>query len=248
MKRLFAPAALALGLSATSALAFDIDNMSAEDRSALRSEIRNYLLENPQVIMEAVAILREREAQTQEQDDLALVAANTERLFNDGYSWEGGNPDGDITLVEFIDYRCGYCRKAHDEVAELVESDGNIRFIVKEYPILGEASELSSRFAIAVKQKLGHDSYKLAHDALIKMRADVTERSLTRLSKGLGFDAKPLLAHMNSDEVTQEILSTRLLARDMRISGTPSFVLQDEMLRGYLPLESMRAIVKDKRG
>ncbi|MBO9397429.1 thioredoxin domain-containing protein [Shimia sp. R9_2] len=248
MKHLFAPALVALGLSATSAMAFDIDSMSEEERGAFRDEIRAYLLENPEVIMEAVAILQARQEQTQEQDDLALVAANTERLFNDGYSWEGGNPAGDITLVEFVDYRCGYCRKAHDEVAELIKSDGNIRFIVKEYPILGEASELSSRFAIAVKQKLGNESYKLAHDALIKMRGDVTERSLTRLSKGLGFDAAPLLAHMNSDEVTEEIMTTRLLARDMRITGTPSFVMQDEMLRGYVPLEGMRSIVADKRG
>ncbi|MDA5555344.1 DsbA family protein [Shimia sp. MMG029] len=248
MKRLFAPTALALGLSATSAMAFDIDSMSDAERGVFRDEIRNYLLENPEVIMEAVAILQEREAQNKEQDDLALVAANTERLFEDGYSWVGGNPEGDITLVEFIDYRCGYCRKAHDEVAELIKSDGNIRFIVKEYPILGEASELSSRFAIAVKQKLGDDSYKQAHDALIKMRGDVTERSLKRLSKGLGFDAEPLLEHMNSDEVTQEIVTTRLLARDMQITGTPSFVLQDEMLRGYLPLDAMRAIVEGKRG
>lgn len=248
MKRLFAPALLALGLSATSAMAFDIDSLSEAERSAFRAEIRSYLLENPEVIMEAVAILRERDEQNKAKDDLALVADNADRLFNDGYSWVGGNPEGDITLVEFVDYRCGYCRKAHDEVTELIKSDGNIRFIVKEYPILGEASDLSARFAIAVKQKLGAESYKLAHDALIKMRGDVNERSLTRLSAGLGFDAAPLIEHMNSDEVTQEIVTTRLLAQDMQITGTPSFVLQDVMLRGYVPLEGMKEIVADQRG
>ncbi|MBO9477502.1 thioredoxin domain-containing protein [Shimia sp. R11_0] len=246
--RFFAPAALVLSLTATSALAFDIDSLSEAERSAFRDEVRAYLLDNPEVIMEAVAILEQRREAQQANNDLALVADNKDRLFNDGYSWEGGNPDGDITLVEFIDYRCGYCRKAHDEVAELIETDGNIRFIVKEYPILGEASEQSARYAIAVKQLLGAESYKLAHDALIKMRGDVTAKSLTKLSKGLGFDAEALLAHMNSHEVTTEIRTTRALALDMGITGTPSFVMEDEMLRGYLPLEGMRAIVEEKRG
>ncbi|MFY0618783.1 DsbA family protein [Shimia sp.] len=247
MKHLFAPAMVALSLTASSALAFDIDALSDSERSAFRAEIRAYLLENPEVIMEAVAVLEQRREAEQANADVNLVANNADRLFDDGFSWQGGNPEGDITLVEFIDYRCGYCRKAHDEVAELISSDGNIRFIVKEYPILGEASEQSARFAIAVKQKLGDDAYKLAHDSLIKMRGDVTPKSLTKLSKSLGFEAGNILEHMNSEEVTSEINTTRALARDMNISGTPSFVLQDEMLRGYLPLENMRAIVADKR-
>lgn len=244
----FAPALLALTLGATPALAFDIDSMSDAERDAFRAEVRAYLLENPEVIMEAVAVLEQRNAEAQATADVDLVANNTDRLFNDGYSYVGGNPDGDITLVEFVDYRCGYCRKAHDEVVELIKSDGNIRFIVKEYPILGEDSELSSRFAIAAKQKFGDEAYELAHNALIKMRGDVNEKSLMKLARGLDLDGKTILEHMGSAEVSKEIDDTRALARDMRISGTPSFVLQDELLRGYLPLDAMRAIVDEKRG
>lgn len=248
MKRFIAPTLLALSLATSPALAFDLDAMSKDERATFGKEVRAYLLENPEVIMEAVAVLEQRQAAAKTANDGSLVQANAADIFDDGYSWVGGNLEGDITLVEFIDYRCGYCRKAHDEVAELVKSDGNIRIIVKEFPILGEASTLSARFAIAVKQTLGNDAYKLANDALITMRSDVNESSLTKLAKALGFEPAPLLAHMDSDSVTQEIVATRALAQRLNISGTPTFVLQDELLRGYLPLPNMREIVKQQRG
>ncbi|MEO9463801.1 MAG: thioredoxin domain-containing protein, partial [Marinomonas sp.] len=162
MKRLLSSTILALGLAAAPVMAFDMGSMSDEERAIFRAEIRSYLLDNPQVIMEAVELLEQRNAAADAAHDMALVQNNTDALFDDGYSWVGGNPNGDITLVEFIDYRCGYCRKAFDEVEQLLENDGNIRLIVKEFPILGEDSVVSSRYAIAVKQTMGDEAYKLA--------------------------------------------------------------------------------------
>ncbi|MGR3711535.1 MAG: DsbA family protein [Shimia sp.] len=247
MKRILATTALALTMAAPVA-AFDIDSMSDSERAAFGEQIRAYLLENPEVIMEAVAVLEERQASAQGANDIAMIAANADAIFEDGYSWVGGNPDGDITLVEFVDYRCGYCRKAHDEVAKLVESDGNIRLIVKEFPILGEASLASSRFAVAVKQLHGSDAYKLAHDALISMRKEPSEKALGKLASSLGFDGDEIIARMESDEVTDELRRTQELARALQISGTPTFVMKDELLRGYMPLDGMREMVAEKRG
>ncbi len=248
MKRILASSALALSMAAAPLAAFDLGSMSEEERAAFRAEVRAYLLDNPQVIMEAVAVLEERQAAAQAAGDVALVAAHAEAIFDDGFSWVGGNPEGDITLVEFVDYRCGYCRKAHDDVAELVKSDGNIKLIVKEFPILGEASMASSRFAVAMKQLHGADAYKQAHDALISMRKDPSEKALSKLAKSLGFDGAEVVARMQSEEVTTELAATQKLARALQISGTPTFVMKDELLRGYLPLENMRALVADKRG
>lgn len=228
--------------------AMDIAKMSKEERAIFREEVRAYLLDNPEVIMEAVAVLEQRQAAGQAAQDMTLVKVNAQDIFDDGYSWVGGNPDGDITLVEFVDYRCGYCRRAHDEVKELVESDGNIRIIVKEFPILGEASTQSSRFAIAVKQIAGADAYAAANDALIRLRSNANEASLRKLAKSLGLDAEAILAHMDSPDVSREIQKTRELAQRLQISGTPTFVLHDDMLRGYVPLEQMREIVAAKRG
>jgi protein-disulfide isomerase len=229
------------------ALAFDMEAMSDSERSAFRAEIRAYLLDNPEVIMEAVAALEEAQNQAQAQSDIALVQANAADIFDDGYSWVGGNPDGDITLVEFLDYRCGYCRRAHGEVAQLLESDGNIRLIVKELPILGEQSLLASRFAIAAKQVAGDAEYKVLNDALMTMNGDVSETSLRRLSDTLGFETDAIIAAMDSDAVTQEIARTRALAQRLEINGTPTFVMQDQLLRGYLPLDQMQALVADLR-
>ena len=130
---------------ATPAFGFDIASMSIAEREAFRAEVRAYLLDNPEVLTEAIDVLQGRQAEAAAQGDLALVKANAADLFEDGYSYVGGNPDGDLNVVEFLDYRCGYCKKAHAEVEALVETDGNIRYVVKEFPILGDQSVLSLR-------------------------------------------------------------------------------------------------------
>lgn len=247
MKRLFATTAL-LGTLATGAFAADLKEMTDEERALFRAEVRAYLFENPEVIMQAVEILQQREQQQQVQADIDLVSTHADAIFNDGYSWVGGNPDGDITLVEFLDYRCGYCKRAHGEVAELLESDGNIKWIVKELPILGDASVIASRFAIAVKQVAGGDSYHAVADALMAFQGDITLPALRRLGSTFGLDMDAVEARMDSPEVTAEIEQTRALAGLLQISGTPTFVMQDELLRGYLPLDQMQALVADKRG
>jgi protein-disulfide isomerase len=246
MKHLIATTAL-LGTLATGAYAADLKEMSAEERALFRAEVRAYLLENPEIIMQAVEILQTRDAQDQAQADIDLVSQHAEEIFNDGYSWVGGNPDGEIVLVEFLDYRCGYCKRAHGEVAQLLESDGNIKLIVKELPILGDASVLASRFAVAVKQLAGGDSYKAVADALMTFQGDVTPPALRRLGETFGLDMAAVEARMDSAEVTSEIERTRALAGVLQISGTPTFVMQDELLRGYLPLEQMQALVAQKR-
>lgn len=247
MKRLIATTAL-LGTLATGAFAQDLTPMTDAEREIFRAEVRAYLFENPEVIMQAVEILQQRDAQQQAQADVDLVTANAAAIFDDGYSWVGGNPDGDIVLVEFLDYRCGYCKRAHGEVAQLLESDGNIKLIVKELPILGDASVLASRFAVAVKQVAGDDSYKAIGDALMSFQGEITLPSLRRLGSTFGLDMDAVEARMNSDEVTAEIAATRELAGILAISGTPTFVMHDELLRGYLPLDQMQALVSDKRG
>lgn len=221
--------------------------MTEAERQDFRAEVRAYLLENPEVLMEAIAILEDRQAAAEEANDAALVEANRAAIFDDPASWSGGNPQGDITVVEFMDYRCGYCRKAFEEVEALVKSDGKIRFVVKEFPILGEASDTSSRFAIATLQLAGPDAYKRAHDALVTLRGDVTPAALDRLAGDLGLDAAAIRARMIAPEVTAVIAQNRALAEALKINGTPTFVIDGVMLRGYVPLDGMRQIVEEAR-
>ena len=246
--RLVAPAfASALAL-ATPAVAMDLTELTDAERAQFRAEVRAYLMENPEVILQAVEQMQNNQAQAQMQADFDLVTANADEIFDDGYSWVGGNPDGDITLVEFLDYRCGYCKRAHGEVAKLLETDGNIKLIVKEFPILGDQSLLASRFAVATKLVAGGDAYKQLNDALMAFNGEVSLPALRRLGESFELDVAAIEAKMDSDEVTQEIAQTRALAQKLQITGTPTFVMQDEMLRGYLPYDQMMALVEEKRG
>ena len=247
MYRTIAAALLSLGL-ALPAKALDLSQMSDAERQIFREEVRAFLMENPQVIKDAVAVLEEREQAAQAQADLNLVSDNADEIFNDGYSFVGGNPEGDITLVEFLDYRCGFCKRAHGEVAKLLETDGNIRLVVKEFPILGEQSLLASRFAVATKQIAGDEAYGGLHDALMEMNGDVNLRTLKRMATTFGLDADAIEARMNSEEVTDEIRRTRALAQRLSITGTPTFVLEDELVRGFLPYDQMQALIDEKRG
>ena len=175
------------------------------------------------------------------------MANNAEELFNDGYSHVSGNLDGDITMVEFVDYRCGYCRRAFPELQELIKSDGNIRVIYKEFPILGEESTLSARFAISTQLLLGEDAYGQLHDAMMTMRGNATPETLSTLATGLGLDGAAILLGMSDPKVDEIIGQNHLLAQRMQISGTPTFVMEDQMVRGYVPLDGMRQIISKLR-
>jgi len=228
-------------------IAMDINNLTNADRKVLQKEIRRYILENPDIIFEAADIVRKREAALEVQEDEELIQSNFNEIFYDNYSYVGGNPDGDITIVEFVDYKCGYCRKAAELVRELIAKDDNIRFVVKEFPILGEASLVSSKFAIAVKNIGGPEKYKVAHDILLALTAEPTEIYLRRIAKELELNPEELFEAMQSDLVAQEIDQTGELAQKLQISGTPTFILGDQFLRGFVPLEILSKAIQAER-
>ena len=234
-------------LLATQSFALDLSRMSAAERALLQEEIRLYLLENPEIIMEAVEVLRKKEQQAAIQSDLDLVKKHKKAIFEDGFSFIGGNPNGDITLVEFVDYRCGYCKKAHNEVEKLLSTDRNIRFVIKEFPILGEDSLVLSKFALAVKIVHGDEMYKVVHDILIKMKSPPSEKTFDRIMNNLNLDADRVESKMESNEVNGMIAYTRTLAERLKISGTPTFVMNDELIRGYVPFDALINIVDNKR-
>lgn len=248
MKRLLATAALLIAGAAIPAHAFDLTQMTDADRTAFRAEVRSYLMDNPEVILEAYQVYEQRQAAAQAAVEEQMLAAYAGQIFNDPNSWVGGNPDGDIVLVEFMDYRCGYCRKAHDEVKQLLETDGNIRFIVKEFPILGDQSVLASRYAIASRMVGGDEAYAKVHDTLMTLKGNVSEKALVRMADKLGLDGEAILAKINDPQVNQIIGANHQLASALQITGTPTFVLGDELLRGYVPLADMMDLVAEARG
>ncbi|OUS08546.1 hypothetical protein A9Q96_03630 [Rhodobacterales bacterium 52_120_T64] len=232
---------------ATITQAAGLENMTDAEREVFRAEVREYLLDNPEVILEAIEVLEQRQAQSEAQSDLELVRENFDELTRDGYSWVGGNPDGPITIVEFSDYRCTFCKRAHPEVAALLAANDDVRFVMKEFPILGADSTLSSKAAISVLTKQGNDVYEAFHNLLMSHNGAVNVKTLSRLVVKAGGDADLMVAHMDDPLIEQIIAKNRALAVRMKISGTPSFVIGTEMLRGFAPAATMQGFVDRAR-
>lgn len=241
---------LALGLAAALALppggARAQSGLADADREVLREEIRAYLMENPEVILEAIEILETRRNAEARQSDAELVANNAELLAKDDHSPVFGNPDGDVTIVEFSDYRCGFCKRAHPIVGELLETDGNIRLVVKEFPILGPDSVVAGRMAIAANQ-IDPDRFETLNKALMAHSGQLNETTAYKLAKEAGYDVAELKARAGGEEIDTLLAENYELARALGLQGTPSFVIGDEIVRGFLPLEDMRAAVERNR-
>lgn len=225
--------------------AFAADFTDAE-KAEIDARVRAYILENPEILLEAMQILEQRQQVAQVAADKALVAGMGDRLFNDGFSFVGGDPNGDVTFVEFLDYRCGYCKKAHSGVQALIAGDRNIRLIIKELPILGDESVFAARAAMAAKMQ-GDDLYEAYSDALMRHRGDLDSNAVIRIARGLGIDADRMVNDMKSNEITEQIDQTRALARQMDIRGTPAFVIGGEIVRGYVPYDTLRQLVSKAR-
>lgn len=210
-------------------------------------QVRSYLLQNPEVIFEAVAVFEQRNAEAQADMDSAILDANADALFNDPNSWVGGNIDGDITLVEFLDYRCGFCKRAHDEIIELLEADSGIRLIVKEFPILGPESELASRFAVASLRLGGDDVYEQVNDTLIRYDGPITPEFLDEVATDLSLDFDALVAEMESAEVSEILAENRDLAQRLQITGTPTFIMETEIIRGFVEADILLEVASDLR-
>ena len=231
-------------LVATGAQAQDLGDM---DREAFRAEVRAYLLENPEVLLEAMDVLRARNAAEEARADEDLIADNLEALTNSPLAWVGGNPDGDVTMIEFLDYQCGYCKQAHEDVKELVQSDGNIRYIVMELPILGPESVVAARAATAVLEHQGPEVYAAFHDALMSFRGRLNDDVIGKIAASTGVNVSQMIADMESDSVGAHLDMVKGLAAKLNVNGTPAFVIGNRMVRGYRPLDGMRQEVSAAR-
>jgi protein-disulfide isomerase len=247
------PACLAAAFLAMAPLAAPADEpmqsspFSAAEREALHAEIRAYLLANPELLQEMIALLEDKQRVAAAEADQTLVAMHAGEIFDDGFSWVGGNPEGSFTLVEFLDYQCGYCRRAQPDVAELLTSDGDIRLIVKEMPILGPGSELAARAAVATLISEGPEKYAALQGSLMAIEGGITDVSLDAALAETGLDPAAVRAAMQDPEVDRRLAATRALAEKLAISGTPTFVFDNRMVRGYLPLDQMRGLVAELR-
>ena len=225
---------------------FDVKNMSKAEREAFREEVRKYLMENPEVIYDAIQILQKQREEAAAVADRDLVKANAEAIFNDGHSWSSENADADITVVEFLDYRCGYCKRAHPEVEEMLERDPRIKLVVKEFPILGPDSVTAGRMALAALT-IDPGKYPTLSDALMTYKGNLTESAAYQIAADVGYDIAQLKALAAEQAISDKLNKNYQLAQKLGLQGTPAFIIGSQIIRGYLPVDDMIAVVEQER-
>ena len=211
----------------------------------LDEAFRDYIFANPDVILESVRRYHQEQeavaAVELEAGQRAFLRANAEAVYDDGYSVVLGNPDGDLTLVEFFDYRCGFCRRAVGDVLAFLESDGGVRLVLKEFPILGEESRVAARASIAALQQDRGERFLDFHVALLEERGPLTEARILAIASDAGLDRARLEVDLGSAEIDELIQLNYSLAEDLGISGTPAFIMGDEVAPGYLAEDQLLA-------
>jgi len=200
--------------------------------------------ENPQIIMEAVQILEAERAASQAQAQSEVLDNQRQLLERDPNAPVLGNPDGDVTVIEFFDYNCPYCKRAMAEVQGLLEGDDNIRLVYREWPILGDGSVFAAKAALASREQ---GKYETFHWALMGMQGRAEEASVMRIAKEVGLDIDRLRADMETPEIQEHIATSMRLTQALGFNGTPSFVIGDELVPGFVEEDQLRALVDKVR-
>jgi protein-disulfide isomerase len=203
--------------------------ISPAQRLQIEAIVKEYLLKNPEVLMEAQNVLEAKMDKIQAERTAAAIRQNAKEIFRPAGSPVVGNAKGDVTVIEFFDYNCPYCKKAFLEVAQLVEKDKQVKLILKEFPILSKGSEEAAKVALAAKLQ---GKYWEVHRALNEAQGQSNEASALRLAEKLGLDMAKLKKDMASAEVKKEIDETRALAMKLGIQGTPHFLVGDRVIPG----------------
>ena len=226
---------------------------NTEQKQEIESIISDYLLENPDLIRQVFTILSQQEAEKQKQAELeraklaqqALVE-NQEELFNAKDQIVLGNPKGDVTLVEFLDYNCGYCKQAFGSMLELMDSDKNLRVVLKEWPILGPQSQEAALVAVGVT-KVAPEKYWDFHKAMMTMRGTANKESALRVAEKLNIPRDELEKLYEDTDTRKPIMDAYRLAEALNLNGTPGYVLGDEVIPGYIALEAFESKIANLR-
>ncbi|SNY93788.1 Protein-disulfide isomerase [Cohaesibacter sp. ES.047] len=238
------------GLAAGNANAASFDDAQKEE---IEQIVTDYLLENPDVIRQVFGKLREEDSKREqaaraERANRAkqALAENKDELLNAEDQIVFGNPDGDVTIVEFLDYNCGYCKQAFGSMLSLVESDKDLRFIVKEWPVLGPQSMEAALVAMAVTQE-APEKYWDFHKAMMTLRGTADKESALRVAEKLGLSRSKLEALYEDKSLIKPIEDNYRLAEALQLTGTPGFVVGDEVIPGFVPAQALQSKLESVR-
>ena len=210
----------------------DADGTSV-DRAGIEAIVRNYLITNPEVMIEVQAALESKQEEAQKATQLATIDSARDDIFNGGWDGTLGNPDGKITLVEFFDYNCGYCKRAVADLDALIDGDPDLRVVMKEFPILGPDSQKAHLVSMAFRT-LQPEKWPDFHHGLMTGAGRADEAAAIEMAVSLGADEAALRKEMENPKIAQAFNATYELANKLSITGTPSYVVGNEVVFGAL--------------
>lgn len=220
--------------------------MSPAQRLAIEKVIGEYLRENPEVVIEAIRTFQARQQTNQQQQQRASVASLQKELETDPTSPVVGNKNGNVTIVEFFDYRCHFCKQVFPSVVELLKKDTNIRYVLKEFPILSPGSQIAARAALVV-WKNDPAKYFDYHSDLMESHGALTERKVLRMAAKYKLNTDRMKREMNSQEISGMLQRNFDLAKKLGIRGTPGFIVAGTLVPGAIDLKTLRRMVADAR-
>ena len=226
-------------------------NVSAADKTApisqdaLGEAIRTYLLENPDVMAEVFENTQKYLIAEDEKRQSEMLKKNSDALYNDERDFSIGSPDAPITIVEFFDYNCGYCKRAFPDIMKLTQKNPDVRVVFKEFPILGPASEQAARVALASK---GDGKYFAIHQGLLNARGSVSGAALSSLIEKHGLNADEIVTRGKNKDIDAHIKDVRNLAQSLGVSGTPAFIIDNQLFSGALSYDDMQSLMDEIRG
>ena len=223
-------------------------SISDTQRGEIEKIVRDYLVSHPEVLQEAIAALEKRQAAEEAEKHEAAVKDNAEAIFNSSRQVTIGNPQGDVTFVEFFDYNCGYCKKAMSDMLDLMKSDSKLKVVLKEFPVLGPGSVEAARVAVAVRmQDKTGKKYLDFHQKLLGGRGQADKARALAAAKEAGFDVARIERDMASDEVRQSLEESLKLAEKLGLNGTPSYVIGQNVVVGAVGLDALKEKISSAR-
>ncbi|XSG82769.1 MAG: DsbA family protein [Methyloligella sp. ZOD6] len=209
-----------------------IANLDMSDdgtRTQVIAVVRDYLVNNPEILVDMSQELDERQQAAQNELQKKGIGDNADKIFRSDYAYVGGNPDGDVTVVEFFDYNCGFCKRALPDVVKLTEEDNSVRVVFKELPIFGEDSEAAARAALAAKEQ---GKYFEMHQRLFNDPGKANKGKALAIAKDLDLDMEQFEEDMQSDKVEAALAENMEIASAIGLQGTPLYLIGDEIIAG----------------
>jgi protein-disulfide isomerase len=220
-------------------------SVSPDQKTEIEKIVHDYLIQHPEVIKEAIEALQAKEEAGKADSQAKTVAAHKGELLSDPATPVAGNPVGDVTIVEFFDYHCPYCKAVAGPLEQLLKDDKGVRLVLKEFPILGDDSVLASRAALA---SVAQGKYWAFHQALMEHRGSFDAETVRALAAGVGIDTKKLQADMADAKTSPLIEANHKLAEVLDVGATPTWVIGGKIVEGAVPLEQLKELIKQARG